>query len=284
MMVFKKMQDYAILMRWHRPIGILLLLWPTLWAIWIASGGKPSFKIMIIFILGVVVMRSAGCVMNDVADRHYDGRVERTKDRPLATGCISVKEALILFAVLGLFAFFLVLMLNDLTIFLAFIGALLTVIYPFAKRVTHLPQIILGVTFGGWSVLMAFSAQQNALPVTAWFLFVIASIWPVIYDTMYAMVDYKDDLKIGVKSTAILWGGQDKLMIGILQILMLFLFIILATQLALGFWFYLGLLIAAILCVYQQYLIKDREPASCFKAFLNNSWLGMVIFVGLILR
>jgi 4-hydroxybenzoate polyprenyltransferase len=267
-------------MRLHRPIGIFLLLWPTLWALWIASQGKPNLKILIIFILGVILMRSAGCVINDIADKNFDKFVTRTKDRPLVTNRVSVREAWVLFILLALGAFCLCLLLNKLTILLAFIGLGLTIIYPLMKRFTHLPQFVLGITFA-WGVPMAFAAQTGNIPSIAWLLYLIAVLWPVVYDTMYAMVDKIDDLRIGVKSTAILFGSYDRLILGFFQIIILSLFCILGLVLSLKVGFYLCVSVAACFAIYQQYLIKNCDRQKCFNAFLNNHWFGLVIFIGI---
>lgn len=274
--------QYALLMRLHRPIGILLLLWPTLWALWIAGNGKPSFAIVIIFVSGVIIMRSAGCVINDFADRHFDGFVARTKDRPLVNGKITPKKALILFVILTMIAFLLVLFLNPLTILLSLVGVALAVIYPFMKRYIHSPQFVFGLAFS-WGVPMAFAAQTNSVPSIAWLIFITNAFWCVIYDTMYAMVDKPDDLRIGIKSTAILFGNADRLIIGILQTTMITLLFLLGKILSLSIWFYAGLLITILFFIYQQYLIKDREQQKCFQAFLNNQWVGLVIFLGLVI-
>ncbi|MDH5181084.1 MAG: 4-hydroxybenzoate octaprenyltransferase [Gammaproteobacteria bacterium] len=276
-----RLYQYWLLMRFHKPIGIFLLLWPTLWALWIASAGKPDWHVMFVFVTGVVLMRAAGCVINDYADRNIDLHVARTNTRPLTAGQVSAKEALILFVVLCLTAFGLVLTLNTFTILLSFGGAALAIIYPFMKRYTHLPQVVLGMAFG-WAVPMAFAAQTNEVPRVAWMLYVLAIIWPVIYDTMYAMVDREDDLKIGVKSTAILFGDADRIIIAGLQLILFAGFWLLGKQLELGFSYYFGLFLAAILAAYHQYLIRDRHPAACFKAFLHNNWLGAAIFLGLV--
>lgn len=277
-----KLIAYAQLMRLHRPIGILLLLWPTLWALWIAGAGHPSLKNVIIFVLGTAIMRSAGCVINDIADRKFDGLVARTKMRPLITGAVTVKSALILFFILLACAFILVLMLNRLAILLAFVGAAVAIIYPFTKRITHLPQLVLGVAFA-WGIPMAFAAEQNAIPSVAWFIFFITWLWIIVYDTEYAMTDRADDIGIGIKSTAILFGKYDRLIIGLIQLTILFLLFVLGLFLSFGAFYYLALFFGALLFLYHQYLIKDREPAKCFKAFLNNSWFGMVIFFGIAL-
>jgi len=253
-----------------------------LWALWMASNGSPNLQIVVVFLIGAVFMRSAGCVINDYADRNIDAHVERTKDRPLATGEISKRSALALFLFLIAISFLLVLFLNTLTIQLAFAAAALATVYPFMKRFTHLPQFILGAAFA-WSVPMAFAATTNHVPIVGWVVLSATLCWVVAYDTMYAMVDRRDDLAIGVKSTAILFGQYERLIIGLLQSLMLALLITAAMMLALNIYFYLGLVIAAILMAYQQWLIKDRKEARCFRAFLNNHYLGGIIFIGLLL-
>lgn len=270
------------LIRLHKPIGILLLLWPTLWALWLASAGFPSWKLLFVFVAGVILMRSAGCAMNDIADRRIDGHVQRTKDRPLATGEISVIFAAFLAGALAFAAFALVLLCNLFTVKLAVIGGLLALIYPFLKRVTHWPQLGLGLAFG-WGVPMAFAAVQNHIPFTAWVLYAAAIVWPLMYDTLYAMVDRPDDLHIGVKSTAILFGRWDMAMVAVLQCLFLGLMYWVAVRAHLGWWMDAALFIAAVLFLYQQSLIKQRLPATYFKAFLNNHWVGMVIFLGIVI-
>lgn len=280
-MNFNQLKQYIYLVRLNKPIGILLLLWPTLWALWLASAGKPDPSIVIIFILGVILMRSAGCIINDFADRNFDGHVARTRERPLATGKIQTKSALMLFVFLCLCAFGLVLFLNRLTILLAFVGAALTMIYPFMKRFTNLPQFGLGFAYS-WGVPMAFAAQTNSIPPEIWIVFFPAALWPVIYDTMYAMVDRNDDLKIGVKSTAILFGQHDRSILALLQMLFIGIFIGVGVQFELRWPYFISIVLAAILCVYQQWLIKDRIRDNCFKAFLNNHWLGLIVFVGIV--
>lgn len=277
-----KITAYLKLMRFHRPIGIWLLLWPTLWALWIAADGIPNLKILIIFILGTVVMRSAGCVINDFADRKFDGLVARTKDRPLVSGQVSVRETLVLFLILCVMALILVLQLNLFAIKLAVIGLLLAIIYPFTKRFTYWPQLFLGAAFA-WAVPIAFAAQTNQMPTIAWWIFAVAVLWPLAYDTMYAMADRADDKKIGIKSTAILFEKHDKLIIGAIQALILILLITIGIKTNLNFIYYLSLLVAASLFIYQQYLMKDNNPQKCFKAFLNNNWVGIVIFIGIFL-
>ncbi len=275
-----KLYQYAILMRLNRPIGILLLLWPTLWALWIAGQGDPDILVTTVFILGVILMRSAGCVINDYADRNIDPHVKRTRERPLAAKRVTPKEALILFAILCLVAFSLVLLMNALTIGLSVIAALLAATYPFMKRYTHLPQVFLGAAFG-FSIPMAFAAQTGEIPLIAWLLFIINILWTVAYDTLYAIVDREDDLLIGVKSTAILFGKADKLIIASLQIIAILLLLYLGQLISASYLYYIGIFIAAMLAIYQQWLIKDREPAQCFQAFLNNNWFGAAVFVGI---
>lgn len=277
---------YFKLMRFHRPIGIFLLLWPSLWALWLAAGGLPPLKILGIFILGTIIMRAAGCVINDIADRNFDKHVQRTQDRPLTTGAISVKAALILFFGLSLLAFALVLLLNSLTIQLAFVGIFLSIIYPFTKRFIAFPQFILGLSFA-WGIPMAYAALLNHIPSSAWLLFGITVLWIIIYDTEYAMVDRDDDLKIGIKSTAILFGKLDRYWIGFFQSLVLLLLIFLGLKTQLNSLYYLLLLGVAGCMGYQQYLIHHRGklclPQDCFKAFLNNNWLGSLVFVAILL-
>lgn len=282
-MKFALLKQYVLLMRLDKPIGIFLVLWPTLWALWLAGSGKPPVAIVLIFILGCIVMRSAGCVINDIADRQFDKFVARTRHRPLAASKISVCSASYLFLSLMLCGFVLVLFLNKLTIELAFIGAVLAIIYPFLKRITHLPQIGLGLAFA-WGVPMAFAAVTGEVTSEAWLLFSAAVVWPVMYDTLYAMVDRIDDVKIGVKSTAILFGKADRLMVGMLQILCLILLCKIGKDFRLNGFYYFGLFDAAILFIYQQILIKDRLPKNCFAAFLNNNWVGCVIFLGIVLH
>lgn len=281
-MRFAHLKHYALLMRLHKPIGIFLLLWPTLWALWLASHDQPNGLIAIIFVLGVVLMRSAGCVMNDIADRHFDGHVERTRQRPLAAGKVSLFEAFVLFAVLLCAAFILVLQLNTLTIELAFVGAALAIIYPFMKRFTHLPQLGLGVAFA-WGVPMVFAAQLNTVPWQAWLVFLAAALWPVIYDTMYAMVDQQDDVKIGIKSTAILFGTLTQGVLAGLQILFLLLLIFIGIVFKLSIYYFFSLIFMLLLCGYQQWLIRENDRENCFKAFLNNNWVGLIILLGMML-
>jgi 4-hydroxybenzoate polyprenyltransferase len=282
--VASRLVQYARLIRLDRPIGIFLLMWPTLWSLWIAGEGRPDPQIFIVFTIGVFLMRSAGCAINDFADRDIDSMVERTRNRPLATGKISPKEALMVFVVLSLAAFALVLTLNSLTIFLSIIGVALAATYPFMKRVHHFPQVHLGAAFG-WAVPMAFTAQTGSFPPpVAWLLFIATIFWATAYDTMYAMADRRDDLKIGIKSTAILFGDAERLIIGILQVLLLVDLVLVAQQVDLGAFYYLGLTAAVWFVLYQQRLIADRKPKHCFKAFLNNNYFGMSIFFGLVMH
>lgn len=277
-----KVNDYIKLARLDKPIGSLLLLWPTLWALWIAAEGVPRIDVLIVFTLGVVFMRSAGCVINDFADRKVDGHVERTNQRPLATGRISARSALVFFSVLTLCSFLLVLTMNTLTIALSFVAVALAACYPFMKRYTHLPQVVLGMAFG-WAIPMGFAAQLDYVPYYAWLLFVANVLWTVAYDTLYAMVDRDDDLKIGIKSTAILFGQYDKLIVGLLQLGTLLGLAILGWLIALPSVYFIGLLIVAGLFVYQQMLIVERKKPACFSAFLHNNYVGMVVFVSLFL-
>uniref|UniRef100_UPI004048DC23 4-hydroxybenzoate octaprenyltransferase n=1 Tax=Methylotuvimicrobium sp. KM2 TaxID=3133976 RepID=UPI004048DC23 len=272
---------YWRLARFDRPIGILILLWPTLWALWLASSGSPDLKILTVFVLGVILMRAAGCVINDYADREFDPHVERTKQRPIATGKVRPKEALALFVVLSLIAFGLVLLLNTMTILLSIGGAILAAGYPFMKRYTYLPQAFLGMAFG-WAVPMAYAAETQSLPLVSWLLYLAVILWALVYDTMYAMVDKDDDLKIGVKSTAILFGDKDREIIAGLQIVILMLLVIVGRFEQMGWIYYVGLTAAAGFSVYQQKLIVHREKADCFKAFLNNNWFGLAVFTGIV--
>lgn len=269
------------LMRLDKPIGILLLLWPTLWALWIAGEGHPRPWLIAVFVAGVVLMRSAGCVINDYADRKIDSHVKRTAQRPLTAGLVSKKEALVLFGILVTLAFLLVLTLNPLTIGLSLVGAFLATSYPFTKRFTHLPQAYLGAAFG-WAIPMAFAAQTGSVDPRSWWLFAAVLVWALIYDTMYAMVDRDDDLKIGVKSTAILFGRYDRLIIGLLQLVFLALLIYVGHLFGLGFYYFCGLAAAAVLMIFHQWLIRDRQRDRCFRAFLHNHWVGVVIFIGIL--
>nr|WP_202631322.1 4-hydroxybenzoate octaprenyltransferase [Pantoea ananatis] len=278
-----KWQAYSRLMRIDKPIGALLLLWPTLWALWLAKMAVPPLHILAVFVAGVFVMRAAGCVINDYADRKVDGHVERTKHRPLASGAVTAKEAKYLFVVLGLIAFALVLSMNLMTIMLSIVGLALAWVYPFMKRYTHLPQVVLGAAFG-WAIPMAWSAVSESLPLVCWLVFLANICWTVAYDTQYAMVDRDDDLKIGVKSTAILFGRYDKFIIGLLQLATLVLMAWVGMILDLNGAFYWTLLLAGGLFVYQQKLIAERDRQACFRAFLNNNYVGLVLFLGVLMN
>jgi len=275
-----RLGHYWLLVRADRPIGIYLLLWPALWALWVAAEGIPPSWTLLVFVLGTALMRSAGCAINDYADRDFDGRVSRTAQRPLATGLVSPREALLVFVVLSLLAFALVLTLNTKTIAYSFVAVVLAATYPFMKRYTHMPQLVLGMAFG-WAVPMAFTALQNQTPPVAWVLFAATVVWALIYDTMYAMVDREDDLKIGIKSTAILFGRFDRVVIGLLQALMLSLLWLVGDMAGRGILYQAALATGAGLFVYHQGLIRHREPQACFRAFLHNHYFGMLIFLGL---
>ncbi|MEH8047449.1 4-hydroxybenzoate octaprenyltransferase [Gallibacterium anatis] len=281
MKLLNKWHSYIQLMRLDKPIGSFLLLWPTLWALFLASNGMPDLKILIIFILGVVFMRSAGCVINDYADRHIDGKVKRTSQRPLATGAVSEKEAKILFVLLILLSFFLVLQLNLYAIVLSVAAAILAFIYPFMKRYTHLPQLFLGAAFG-WSIPMAYGATAASLPLSCWLLFLANLAWTIAYDTQYAMVDRDDDLRIGVKSTAILFAEYDNKIIALLQIATLAILVYLGVEQQLSNGYFIGLLPALACFIYQCRLTKRRTREECFKAFLNNNYVGMWIFIAIL--
>ncbi len=268
-------------MRLHKPIGILLLLWPTLWALWIAAHGIPRLKNLLVFIVGVILMRSAGCVINDFADRKLDLHITRTQSRPLTTGEIPARNAIILFIVLCLLAFILVLLTNLLTIFLAFFAVIIAIIYPFMKRYTNWPQFILGVAFS-FSIPMAFAAETGHVPLTAGILMLATIFWTMAYDTQYAMIDRDDDVKIGIKSTAILFGQYDRLMIGLFQYAAIVLLCILGFLESFLFIYFMAVFIAVLLFIYQQLLIANQESKNCFRAFLNNQWVGLIIFMGII--
>ncbi|MEX2125923.1 MAG: 4-hydroxybenzoate octaprenyltransferase [Woeseia sp.] len=277
-----QLRNYVQLMRLDKPVGVWLLLWPTLWALWLAGEGHPDGGVFIVFFVGVVVMRSAGCVLNDFADRKIDPHVTRTRARPLATGAVAPVEALTLFVALSLIAVGLAAMLNRPAQVLAIIAAGLTIIYPFIKRFVSIPQFVLGAAFG-WAVPMAFAAQTGQTAQLAWLVFGTALIWAVIYDTFYAMVDRDDDLKLGVKSTAILFGDADLFVIGGLQILMLLALALIGNMAELGRWYFASVAVTALLMVYHQWLARDRHPEGCFKAFLHNHYIGMAIFIGILL-
>lgn len=280
--IAERFANYSRLMRLDKPIGILLLLWPTLWGLWIAAEGLPSLPILAVFVLGVILMRSAGCVINDYADRDFDGRVQRTRNRPLVSGKVSAKEALVLFAVLLVLAFVLVLTLDRFTIALSFVALFLAVIYPFTKRVIDTPQLVLGIAFA-WAIPMAFAAVRGVIPIEAWLLFLATVLWAVAYDTFYAMVDRDDDRRIGVRSTALLFGRYDRLIVALLQALVVFILTVVGRLVSAGAIYYVGLFFAAMLAIYQQWLVRDCQREKCFQAFLNNNWFGAIIFVAIFL-
>jgi|TARA_B110000238_G_scaffold149203_1_gene160900 4-hydroxybenzoate polyprenyltransferase len=277
-----KLTAYAQLIRLNKPIGIFLLLWPTLWALIIASEGKPDLTILVVFILGVILMRSAGCAINDFADQNFDGDVERTNNRPLVTGKVSSLEAVSIFVILALIAFCLVvLFLNKLTLWFSLVAITLAASYPFTKCLHYLPQVHLGLAFA-WAVPMAFVAITDTYPPKwGWLLFIATIIWTTAYDTMYGMVDRKDDLRIGVKSTAILFGSADRTIIGLLQIFVVFALIAVGTQADLRYWYFCSLFLVTLFFLYQQLLIYARKPRDCFDAFLNNNYVGLIILLGI---
>ncbi len=278
-----RLADYARLLRVDRPIGSLLLLWPTYWALWLAADGFPSIGNFIVFTLGVFMMRAAGCAINDFADRKVDRHVKRTKDRPLTSGRIEAWEAVALFAGLCVTAFLMVVLFtNTLTLYLSFGGVVLAFIYPFMKRYTHLPQLFLGAAFS-WAIPMAWAAEAGEVTKLAWLLFTANVLWTVAYDTLYAMVDRDDDIRIGIKSTAILFGEADRAVIAILQALVVLILILVGQQAELGVFYYLGLVAMACLFIFQQHLARFRERDGCFKAFLNNNWAGFAVFTGLLI-
>lgn len=271
------------LIRFDKPIGTLLLLWPTLWALWIAAEGTPDTGLLLIFIAGTFLMRSAGCIINDLADRHVDGAVKRTRERPLVTGEVTANEAMAVMTLLTLLAFALVLLTNPLTVALSLPAVALASSYPFMKRYTHLPQVVLGAAFS-WGIPMAFAAQRGELPPALWWLYLGNLLWTMVYDTKYAMVDRDDDLVIGVKSTAILFGRWDRLLIACLQLLCLLCLYLAGVQFELGRFYNAALVLVAGLFVYHQYLIRDRNREACFRAFLHNNWVGLVVFTGVVLH
>lgn len=272
---------FGLLMRFDKPIGFYLLMWPMLWGLWVASQGKPDLLVTAVFLAGVILMRAAGCVINDYADRDIDPEVSRTRDRPLASGAIGAREALILFVGLSLIAFGLVLLMNTLTVYLSFVAVVLAFIYPFMKRHTYMPQAFLGLAFG-WAVPMAFAAQTGEVPQAAWLILTATVLWATAYDTIYAMMDLEDDIRIGVKSTAILFGDADRMIIGVIQATFFATMLILGNKLELGMYYYAGLGAALLMAAYQQFLIRNREPENCLRAFKNNNWFGMAIFAGIV--
>ena len=281
--ILTQLRNYGRLMRVDKPIGFWLLLWPTLWGLWLAGEGNPDQGLFVVFVLGVFVMRSAGCVFNDYVDRKIDPYVERTRTRPIPSGAVTPGEALVLFVALGLIAVGLASMLNQPARLLAIVGAALTIAYPFIKRVVSIPQFVLGAAFG-WAVPMAFAAQTGGTPELAWLVFGVALIWAVVYDTFYAMVDREDDRKIGVKSTALLFGDMDLFVIAGLQALMLAALVFVGLRAQLGFWFYASVACAGGFMAYHQWLARDRQPAGCFQAFLHNHYIGLVVFIGIVLH
>ncbi len=278
-----QVRNYGKLMRIDKPVGVWLLLWPTLWALWLAGEGHPNQGLFVVFVVGVFIMRSAGCVLNDYVDRNIDPYVERTRNRPIASGAVTPTEALTLFVALGLIAIGLATMLNRPAQLLAIVAAGLTLAYPFIKRFVSIPQLILGAAFG-WVVPMVFAAQTGTVPQLAWVVFGAALIWAVIYDTYYAMVDREDDRKLGIKSTALLFGDADLFVLGGLQLIMLLALVFVGLRAELGFWYYLSVAIAAGLMAYHQWLARDRQPAGCFAAFLHNHFIGLVVFIGIVLH
>ncbi|OUS24391.1 4-hydroxybenzoate polyprenyltransferase [Gammaproteobacteria bacterium 45_16_T64] len=280
---FRRLPDFIQLGRLDRPIGIYLLMWPALWALWIAAEGQPSAKNLFIFIAGVILTRTGGCIINDYADRDFDGDVQRTQNRPLATGRISPKEALICAAIIGLLCFILVLFTNLSTILWSFGALALACGYPYMKRYTYFPQVVLGAAFA-WSIPMAFTATNETVPTYAWLIYTATLLWTVAYDTFYAMVDREDDLKIGVRSTAILFGDADLVMIAILEMLALLALWLVGQQLGLSHWYYAGLLMACILWSWQLWQARHRDSDRCFASFLHNHWVGAVIFTGIFLH
>jgi 4-hydroxybenzoate polyprenyltransferase len=281
--ISRRIEEYLRLMRLHRPIGIWLLLWPTLWALWVAGDGHPNPKVLIVFVLGVTVMRSAGCIVNDFADRNVDPQVKRTRERPLAARRVTPAEALVLFVILSAAALWLVMRLDAFTLRLACVGAALTVSYPFLKRFFALPQLYLALAFS-WGVPMAFAALLGALPRAAWTMFVATIIWVTVYDTLYAMVDREDDLKIGLRSSAIVFADMDRVIVFVLQLMMLLALLLMGLSLHFGNAYLGGLVAAAVFFAYQQWLIRTRDPDECLRAFQNNHYVGMSIFIGILLE
>lgn len=281
--VHPRLWDFIQLTRFDKPIGIYLLLWPTLWALWIAAEGVPSWKNLVIFVLGVGLMRAAGCIVNDFADRDFDGHVERTRSRPLAVGRITPREAWLTFAVLVTICFGLVLCTNAKTVWLSIGALVIAACYPFMKRYTYYPQVVLGAAYS-WGILMAFTAERDSLPAIAWLIYFANVMWTVAYDSYYAMTDREDDLKIGIKSTAILFGEADRVIIGSLQGLTLLLLVLVGIRVDMNLWFYLGLLTAAGCFVWESWSTRDRDRQACFRAFLHNHWAGLAIFIGIVLN
>lgn len=273
---------YWELMRFHRPIGTLLLLWPTLWALWLAGAGRPRPDVFVVFVLGVVLMRAAGCVINDFADREFDPQVRRTRERPMAQGRVGTREALVLFGLLVITSFGLVLTQNRLTVLLSLVALALAASYPFMKRYTYLPQFHLGIAFG-WAAPMAFAAQTGGLPELAWLILIATTLWAAVYDTMYAMVDRADDIRAGIRSTAVLFGDLDRVAIGIMQLVFLGTLYLIGDRAGLGTPYAWSLGLVALMLIYHQWLIRKRDPESCFQAFLRNNDIGLVVFLGILL-
>ena len=283
MLYKKKLKNYLLLMRLDKPIGIWLLMWPMLWSMWVSTDGQVNETLLIVFLIGVIIMRSAGCVLNDIADKNIDPFVKRTKDRPIASRKVSVREGKKLFILLMAIAFSLLFFLNTSTKLLAIVGAIITTVYPFLKRIISAPQLFLGVAFG-WAVPMTFSANLGYVNKSGWLIFVTAIIWAIIYDTYYAMVDRDDDINLPVKSTAILFGKYDLLIIGICQIIMVFLLFLLAKIMNATIWVYLSIFISSCIMMHHQIITKKRQRAACFRAFYNNHYIGMVMFIGILLN
>jgi 4-hydroxybenzoate polyprenyltransferase len=276
----ERLSLYLRLIRFDRPIGSFLLLWPTWWGLWLASAGEPHFDNLVIFTAGVFLMRSAGCIANDLADRDFDRHVARTRDRPLTSGAVSVREAVVLGLLLALASFALVLQTNTLTVWMSVAGLALAAVYPFMKRFTHLPQFGLGFAFS-WGIPMAFTAERGELPPALWLVFTAAVLWSVVYDTFYAMVDRDDDIRIGIRSTAILFDEADRTITAALQLMVLVLLVLTGRQFGLGLMYYIGLSVGAGLFAWQQWQIRDRERGKCFSAFLNNNLFGLAVFAGI---
>ncbi len=278
--MIQKLMPYIRLIRLNKPIGIMLLLWPVLWAIWLSTAGMPDLKLLLIFLLGTCTMRSAGCAINDIADRDFDGQVERTKDRPMPNGEISVTQALLTFALLIGVAFFLVIHTNSLTILLAIPGAVLAATYPYAKRVSYLPQLHLGITFA-WAVPMVYAAHLSTVNNTAWLIFLTTIVWAIIYDTQYAVVDRDDDIKVGIKSTALLFGDDVRIIIISLQVLMLLGLVLIGYSAALPWPFKVGIGGTILVFLYQNYMTRQYSRIAYFKAFKSHNWVGLIIFLGI---
>jgi 4-hydroxybenzoate polyprenyltransferase len=277
------LKPYWELMRFHRPIGILLLLWPTYWALWLAAEGLPNWNTLFIFTIGVIAMRAAGCIINDIADRHIDGHVKRTENRPLVSGAVSVKSAYYLLAGITAIALVAVLFTNRLTIYMAMIAAVLAFFYPFMKRYTHLPQVVFGMAFS-MSIPMAFAAQTGELNPSLWLLYTTSVLWTVAYDTFYAMTDREYDKRIGVKSTAILFEENDRVITASIQLLAIIGWLMVGQRFELGLFYYAGITTALGLMTYQQWIIRHRQPTACFAAFIHNQWVGMTVFIGILLH